>query len=78
MTNQDTYILPIDEGTQSSSVGSAPSVLSTLTTPRVEVDSAIHQPSGMKASLLNSCASRFSAQNFDSILQYWGELKINI
>lgn len=56
-------------------MGSASSVLSTLTTPQVEVDSAIDQSSGMNASPPNSRASRFSARDFASISRYWGELR---
>lgn len=70
----------LDEGTRKSSVGSAESTESMLTTPQVDVDSATERSSGIKASppsvSLASRAVRFSARDFVSISRYCGELNL--
>lgn len=68
-----------DDGTFKSSVGSMDSVVSMLTTPQVDVDSATERSSGIKASPPDSVsrasrAVRFSARDFASISRYCGEL----
>lgn len=66
----------LEEGTLRSSVGSARSAASTLTTPQVEVDSAMDRSSGMKASLSPRSAplDLFSDREFRRSSRYWGEL----
>lgn len=64
----------LDDGTRKSSVGSAESAESTLTTPQVEVDSATDPSSGMNASpdavSFASLAVLFSALDLESMSRY--------
>jgi hypothetical protein len=69
----------LDDGARKSSVGSAESAESTLTTPQVDVESATDRSSGMKASPLSvrfaSLAVLLSARDLASISPYCGELE---
>ena len=67
-----------EEGAFKSSVGSPESPDSKLTTPQVDVDSAMDLSSGIKASppsvSFASLAVFFSARDLESISRYCGEL----